>query len=345
MTVDIIIPVYNVEAFLPRCLDSIKAQTYTDWRAICVDDGSNDACPQILDSYTSEDSRFTVIHKPNGGLSDARNTGLDHSDAEYIMFVDSDDFIHPQTLELALGLARRDESDVVSWYRDSLYRNIQIKLLRRLGRDDISAKPWRISRKYDISSVRSLVTDDILSCCSDWKHARQPFAVKHCWVWRHLFRREAIQGVRFLTGMNYEDIPWWSEVMLHIKRATITRLPLYYYYPNRKSISKTTDQLGKDIAGLKGLGHVYEIYKLHASEAQMDAWSHNIKWAILCRMFSKREITLSPEFEDLLRHLWDEGFFNDARQPEEIMAMHSIMHIRKTRSRLQSKNFFRTLAR
>ena len=95
--VDIIIPVYNVEAYLRRCLNSMLAQTYTHWRAICVDDGSTDGSPAILDEYAAKDSRFKVIHQENGGLSHARNEGMAVADAKYVMFVDSDDFIHPQT--------------------------------------------------------------------------------------------------------------------------------------------------------------------------------------------------------------------------------------------------------
>ena len=113
--VDIIIPVYNVEAYLRRCLNSMLAQTYTHWRAICVDDGSTDGSPAILDEYAAKDSRFKVIHQENGGLSHARNEGMAVADAEYVMFVDSDDFfIHPQTLELAVGLIERDDTDMVS---------------------------------------------------------------------------------------------------------------------------------------------------------------------------------------------------------------------------------------
>lgn len=324
--VDIIIPVYNVGAFLSRCLDSVLSQTFTGWRAICVDDGSTDDCPQILDSYAAADSRFTVIHKRNGGLSDARNAGMAAAGAEFIMFIDSDDFIHPQTLELALAFADRDGSDLVSWYRDSQYRNIQVKLLRRLGRDDIHATPWRMSRRYDINKVRSLVTEDIIGNSTDSMHTSSPMTIKHCWVWRHLFRREAIAGVKFLTGVNYEDIPWWSEVMLHLKRATITRLPLYYYYPNRKSISKTTDQNRRNILGLKGLNHAFNVYRSQASEMQMSDWSHNIKWPILCRMFDDCEMEMTAEFKEMVRDLWDEGFFKDAVHSDELIIKHRVLH-------------------
>ena len=93
MKLSIIVPIYNVEPYLRKCIDSILAQTFTDFECILVDDGSPDNCPTICDEYAKKDSRIRVIHKENGGLSDARNAGLDIAQGEYIGFVDSDDYI------------------------------------------------------------------------------------------------------------------------------------------------------------------------------------------------------------------------------------------------------------
>ena len=91
--VSIIVPVYNTEKYLRRCLDSIAAQTFTDWECICVDDGSPDAGGAMLDAYARRDARFRVIHQENGGVSRARNAGLDAARGEWIAFVDSDDWV------------------------------------------------------------------------------------------------------------------------------------------------------------------------------------------------------------------------------------------------------------
>ena len=99
--ISVIIPVYNVEKYLRRCLDSVLNQTFSDWQAICVNDGSPDASDKILAEYAARDPRFVVVTKENGGLSDARNAGMEHATGEYIMYLDSDDFIHPQTMEIA----------------------------------------------------------------------------------------------------------------------------------------------------------------------------------------------------------------------------------------------------
>ena len=113
--ISIVVPVYKVEKYLNRCVDSILNQTYTDFECILVDDGSPDKCGQICDEYAELDKRIRVIHKENGGLSDARNVGIDAAKGEYILFVDSDDWIHPQLIELTLKIIIKEKADVVSY--------------------------------------------------------------------------------------------------------------------------------------------------------------------------------------------------------------------------------------
>lgn len=113
----VIVPVYKVEQLLPRCLDSILAQTYPNWTAILVDDGSPDGSGAVCDEYAARDARFKVIHQQNGGLPAARNAALDAlpQNAGYVFFADSDDYISPITLETGLALARQYPGEPVSW--------------------------------------------------------------------------------------------------------------------------------------------------------------------------------------------------------------------------------------
>ena len=111
--VSIIVPIYKVEPYLRRCLDSIVNQTYTNLEIILVDDGSPDGCPQICDEYAANDNRIVVIHKENGGLSDARNAGLDICKGEYIFFIDSDDFVTKNCIETFLIEAHKKDNDVI----------------------------------------------------------------------------------------------------------------------------------------------------------------------------------------------------------------------------------------
>ena len=110
--ISIIVPVYNVEQYLVKCLDSIKEQTFNDWEAILVDDGSTDKSSDICDMYQEKDKRFKVVHKENGGLSDARNKGLELACGKYILFLDSDDYILPDML-FKMNLATGGADDIV----------------------------------------------------------------------------------------------------------------------------------------------------------------------------------------------------------------------------------------
>lgn len=110
--VSIIMPVYNVEKYICGSIDSVLAQTYTDFELIIVDDGSPDYSPQICDEYASKNNRIRVIHKLNGGLSSARNTGVDHANGKYILFIDSDDTIEPDLLEKVVPVAEKENADV-----------------------------------------------------------------------------------------------------------------------------------------------------------------------------------------------------------------------------------------
>lgn len=123
--ISMIIPVYNVEKYLHCCLDSVTAQTYKDIEIILVDDGSTDRSGSICDEYAEKDSRITVIHKPNGGLSDARNTGLDTARGEYVCFVDSDDSIVSNAVEKLILTAKREKADIVYFDAKTIFEDFE----------------------------------------------------------------------------------------------------------------------------------------------------------------------------------------------------------------------------
>lgn len=138
--ISIIIPVYNVEKYLQYCLDSIIAQTFTDWECICVDDGSSDASGKILDEYAMNDERFVVIHQENRGVSSARNTGLDIARGEWISFIDSDDMI---TMDCFAYLVSDASSDLNIGVLESYYTNIPFKGKIHFYQDQhISSTEW-----------------------------------------------------------------------------------------------------------------------------------------------------------------------------------------------------------
>ena len=158
--ISIIIPIYNVEKYLKRCLESVQNQTFADWEAICVNDGSPDNCHQILTEFAAKDARFKIVNKENGGLSDARNAGMQVATGEYILYLDSDDFIHPQTMEIAYAMAKRDKSDIVSFTYDRIYRP-QLMVRHILKMDTDGVVPIRIKKRYQLDKIKTRVTDDI----------------------------------------------------------------------------------------------------------------------------------------------------------------------------------------
>lgn len=121
--ISVIIPIYNTEDYLPRCLDSIINQTYTYWEAILVNDGSPDNCGKICDEYAAKDKRFKVIHQENKGVVNARNNAISNADGEYLAFVDSDDYIDKNMLNYMIEAAINDSADIVWCNLNSIYKD------------------------------------------------------------------------------------------------------------------------------------------------------------------------------------------------------------------------------
>ena len=244
--ISVVVPIYNVERYLKRALESLLAQTHDCWEAVLVDDGSPDACGAIADEYASRDSRFKVIHKRNGGLSDARNAGMGMANGKYLLFLDPDDFFHPQLMELCFKVAEKEESDIVVFTYHHYYRTIN-KIRHFLHLPDSKAS----FRKY--GDIEYFSTDNIFDYATEYSHpkdiADRRCAVKHCQACFKMYRTNLVKDIPFVKGIYLEDFPWWSEVLLHIGRCTILNLPLYYYYPNPKSflLSSDTRQLADNL--------------------------------------------------------------------------------------------------
>lgn len=231
--ISVIIPVFNAATYLPRCLDSLLNQTFQDWEALCVDDGSTDGSGRILDEYAAKDSRFRVVHQPNGGVSRARNLALGMVQTPYLQFMDSDDFLHPQALSLCLRLIERDGSDVVAFRYDHAYRSrIMIRHLLHLP------DPVKMRFRH-LADPQTYVTDDLLLQATEYSKAspgQDPrWLVKHCHTPLCLYRSELVRDIRFPAVSVYEDFPWWGEMLRRARKATILNVPLYFYYPNRRS--------------------------------------------------------------------------------------------------------------
>ena len=309
---------YNVEKYLHRCLDSVKNQTFQEWQAICVDDGSPDNSGKIAEEYASHDKRFVVVHKENGGLSDARNAGMPFADGEYIMYLDSDDFIHPQTMEIAYNIAQKNNSDIVSFTYDRFYRP-QLMVYHKLGLNTDNVVPIGIKKRYNPDKIKTRTVDDVFELATERTHNKtnpnRKWLIKHCQVWKNMYKKSLIKDTPFIKGILFEDFPWWSEIMLKRPRVTVAPLPLYYYIPNFGGIVLSAKQLKIMKSLCVGLKNSYELYKEKADDEQMKKWQSQFMWWFVNWAFRKLKYLKTGEEIESARNEFIEmnkiGMFDD----------------------------------
>ena len=268
--VSVVVPIYNVETLLRRAFDSILSQTCKDWEAILVDDGSTDSSGRIAEEYAESDRRFQVIHKANGGQSEARNVGLQHARGEFLLFLDADDFLHPQLMELCLQAMLRDNCDLACFTYDRVYRTIA--LVKQFLHLDAPKPHYKFYEQPPC-----VVTDNIFAYATEYSRPRdidRRWAVKHCQVWRCMYKTYAVRDIQFIPGIIYEDFPWWSEVLLRVGRCTILNLPLYFYCPNRKSDILSSDETRKTESLKQAIEAAKRLY-VNAPEDKRKAWEKN----------------------------------------------------------------------
>lgn len=218
MKISIIIPVYKVEDYLRECVDSVLRQTYIDIEVILVDDGSPDGSPAICDEYALKDPRVNVIHKPNGGLSDARNCGTDAASGEYVVYLDSDDWwIGENTLEEVCDLLKL-KPDVLFFDRITYCSNGTVIEPKTMPLSEING----LSRKY---AMKKLITNGV-------------FAPSAC---NKFVRRDLIKkgNVYFKKGLVCEDIDWTFRMMPFVQKLMGYRKPFYGYRRREGSITAT----------------------------------------------------------------------------------------------------------
>jgi len=296
--ISIIIPMYNVEKYLRRCLDSVLNQTFTEWQAICVDDGSPDKSGEIAEEYAMRDKRFVVVHKENGGLSDARNAGFPCADGEYIMYLDSDDFIHPQTMEIAYETVKKNKSDIASFAYDRFYRP-QLMVRHVLHLDTDNVVPFGIKKRYNIDKLKTRTVDDVFELATERTHNKtnpnRKWLIKHCQVWKNIYKKSLIKDTPFIKGILFEDFPWWSAIMLKRPRVTVVPLPLYYYIPNFGGIVLSAKQLKIMKSLCVGIKSAYQLYKEKADDDQMKKWQSQFMWYFVNWAFRKLKYLKTDE--------------------------------------------------
>ena len=208
--ISIIIPVYKVEKYLEKCIESVLNQTYTNLQIILVDDGSPDNCGKICDEYAKKDSRIEVIHKANGGLSDARNVGISKAKGRYIGFVDSDDYIKENMYEILLNLIKKYDADVSIC---NLYDVID-------GNEYIRNKENGIQEYSRLDILKEVLLDKNIQS----------------YAWNKLYKKELFDEVKYPIGKKYEDIGTTFYIFEKCNKIVVTSEPEYYYLKRSDSL-------------------------------------------------------------------------------------------------------------
>lgn len=238
--ISIIVPIYKVEPYLRRCLDSIVNQTYTNLEIILVDDGSPDGCPQICDEYAAKDKRIVVIHKENGGLSDARNAGLDICKGEYISFVDSDDWVEKEYIDFLLKNSQQYDADILIVNHD----------LAEAG-TIIASEPFEEFFVSGSDAFKKIISSQTI----------------HLGVsWAKLYKRSLFSKIRFPKGKIHEDDYTSYKLIYGANYVCAINRVLYHYYQRADSITSCDNSYDHTLVEKEQLGFLLEKKEFELAE-------------------------------------------------------------------------------
>lgn len=212
--VSIIIPVYNVAHYVNKCIDSVISQSYQNIEIILVNDGSTDQSGQIISRYLDVDKRIRILHKENGGLSDARNYGMSYITGEYVLFVDSDDWIDTSFVESLVNVSLIEDADIVQcgfYYTYDEYLEYDNRWFNETD-------PYYVLNHYE--AMRELIQNE---------------RIKN-FAWGKLFKASLLYDIPFEKGVLFEDVFWMHQVFARIKKYALLHQPLYFYRQRGNSI-------------------------------------------------------------------------------------------------------------
>lgn len=210
MKLSIIVPVYNVESYLEETLQSILKQTFTDFELLLVDDGSTDNSGKICDKYAESDNRIKVVHKENGGVSSARNVGVQNAQGEYVGFVDSDDIISETMYDGLLKVAEKQGADIV-----------QCTHVRNIGELNHDISPQNIEIYDTVGALKQLYVKYYTNCFS---------------LWSKIYKKEVFSGIKFPEGRVFEDDEVIPHLIYNAKKVVMIENAWYCYVERNNSI-------------------------------------------------------------------------------------------------------------
>ncbi len=236
--ISVIVPIYNVEKYLPKCVESILAQTYKNLEIILIDDGSPDNCGALCDEYMLKDNRIRVIHKKNGGLSSARNAGIDICSGEYLAFIDSDDFVSPYFVEILYQGIQKYDSDISS---------IEKVLSFCDGDEDIC----RMSDNASDCTMREISPREAIRLML--------YQLIPTGIPLRLYKRKIFESIRFPIGYLHEDTATSHKLYMEAKRVTLVDAKIYAYRYRENGIVRMKFTPAKMISTVIGQELVHDI--------------------------------------------------------------------------------------
>lgn len=289
-TLSVIIPVYKVEAYLEKCVMSVLIQDYAPMEVILVDDGSPDHCPQICDELATRDGRVRVIHKPNGGLSSARNTGIEAAQGEFLVFLDSDDQWNAGKLSPLMKKVVKSEADMIIYTSLSLYEDGSI-MKRNEG--DFFRQGFRVMKKEELYPI--LISRGNMMESAGTKIVRSEFIKSN--------------NLTYKLGILGEDTEWMFRVLRIINKVAIADVPLYIYTENRVGSITQTASTKSVYDTLSVIRDSLKYYKKYPNldvkhwELAQCAYLWSIALGHYCNVPSKDSSQLRKELKEVKKEL------------------------------------------
>ncbi len=298
--ISVIVPIYNVEQYLPKCVDSILNQTYRNLEIILVDDGSTDASPKLCDEYAQKDPRVVVLHKENGGASSSRNAGLDMASGEYIAFVDSDDWLDSNMYTDMMEILLKHDADIVE---------CGYKYIKENGSVIVSRENTGEIREYDnISALDALYFGD------------QIWGGISIVLWNKLYKKSVLSGMRLINSSVAEDSELTPKILHTCKKIVKINSNWYNFNIRPASLSRSKFKL-RDLSAINARKSVADFFEekcktdsrlLKISEYTRDIY-YSSYYSCYCRCYAERKDKTyraeAKRLADTVNEMYDRNLF------------------------------------
>lgn len=285
----VIIPVYHVEKYLGRCIESILGQTYRNLEIILVDDGSDDRCGEICDEYAKKDARIIVIHKENGGLSDARNTGMKRTTGEYIAFADSDDYFHKDMYQMMMSELMKEKADVSICGYEYVYE----------GKADNYGE---IPGKYE-----TIIMDGREA---QYRYYDSGLTLPLTVAWNKIYKRSLLDGIEYPKGKIYEDEYTTFRVLYKANKIVFMDIPFCRYFQRDDSIigSKLTEK------NMQVFGGYLSRIIFFAKHKEQELWEMEVKHTEHMLCYQQQKYSDANVSVDVFVNAYTEEFRNQIKK-------------------------------